>query len=153
MLRREAFTLIELMIAVAIIAILASIAVPSFQDAIFRSRRAEAKLNVKGISVAEDAYNAAFDDYVSCANNHGGSLTKVTRPWDRSLSGWEQLDFEPAGDVRCNYIVELFGSPELYNRVSANCDVDNDNQTYTIRLYSQEYTTGITWRELYPHRY
>lgn len=37
------FTLIELMIAVAIVAILASIAVPSYQEYIARSRRAEVK--------------------------------------------------------------------------------------------------------------
>lgn len=37
------FTLIELMVTVAIVAILASIALPSYQDFILKSRRAEGK--------------------------------------------------------------------------------------------------------------
>jgi type IV pilus assembly protein PilE len=41
--RSKGFTLIELMIVVAIIAIVASIAVPSYSEYIMRSRRTEAK--------------------------------------------------------------------------------------------------------------
>lgn len=40
---RNGFTLIEMMITVAIIAILASIAFPSYQSSILKSRRADAK--------------------------------------------------------------------------------------------------------------
>ncbi len=39
----QGFTLIELMITVAVVAILASIAVPSFRDYVVRSKRAEGK--------------------------------------------------------------------------------------------------------------
>lgn len=40
---RRGFTLVELLIAIAIVSILAAVALPSFQDQIIRSRRAEGK--------------------------------------------------------------------------------------------------------------
>jgi type IV pilus assembly protein PilE len=43
MLKKQGFTLIELVIVVAIIGILAAIAYPSYQDSVRKSRRADAK--------------------------------------------------------------------------------------------------------------
>jgi prepilin-type N-terminal cleavage/methylation domain-containing protein len=147
---RRAFTLVELMIAVAIVGILAAIAVPSFQDAILRSRRAEARVNLAGMAVAEDAYNAAFDDYVSAGPNPGGGMGKDLRPWLFNAPGWEELDFDVSGDVRCNYYIYIFGAPEQYYRATAECDVDGDDTTYLLRYYSKEYPGGVTWQEPLP---
>jgi len=149
--RRTAFTLVELLIAVAIVGLLAALAIPNFQSAVLKSRRSEAKVNLDGIATAEIAYHAAYDAYVACANNPALPLTKQARPWNAALAGWPALDFSPSGDVRCNYIVELFGTPR-YFRASANCDVDDNNRTATIRRYGPEYS-GDTWRDVYPDRY
>lgn len=57
------FTLIELMIAVGIIAILAAIAIPSFLGIQKKSARSEAKANLEAIALALEGYMAENNDY------------------------------------------------------------------------------------------
>ena len=57
------FTLIELMVTVAIVAILASFAVPAFEDYKLRSQIAATASEIKVIEKALLAYNAANDTY------------------------------------------------------------------------------------------
>ena len=59
----RAFTLIELLIVVAIIAILAAIAIPNLLDAQARAKVARAKADVRSISVALEAYAVDYSVY------------------------------------------------------------------------------------------
>ena len=59
------FTLIELMIVVAIIAILAAIAIPNFLSFVSQTRRSEVKSNLEAIYRAEISYFAEKDLYSS----------------------------------------------------------------------------------------
>jgi prepilin-type N-terminal cleavage/methylation domain-containing protein len=65
------FTLIELMIVVAIIGILASIAIPNFVKFSCRAKQTEAKTNLTSIFVAEEAYRAEFDTYFAPPDEAG----------------------------------------------------------------------------------
>ena len=59
------FTLIELMIVVAIIAILAAIAIPNFLSFVSQTRRSEVKSNLEAIYKAELSYFGEKDVYSS----------------------------------------------------------------------------------------
>jgi len=58
-----AFTLIELLIVVAIIAVLAAIAVPNFLEAQVRGKVARVRADLRGIATAIEAYAADMGDY------------------------------------------------------------------------------------------
>jgi prepilin-type N-terminal cleavage/methylation domain-containing protein len=64
--QESGFTLIELMVVVAIIGILAGIAIPNFMKFQTRSRQSEAKVNLKAIFLAKKAYHATYETY-GCA--------------------------------------------------------------------------------------
>jgi prepilin-type N-terminal cleavage/methylation domain-containing protein len=60
----RAFTLIELLIVVAIIAILAAIAVPNFLEAQTRSRVARVKTDMRSMRTALECYRLDYNHYI-----------------------------------------------------------------------------------------
>ena len=56
---KKAFTLIELLVVVLIIGILAAVALPQYQKAVYKSRAMEALLVVKALEDAEEVYYLA----------------------------------------------------------------------------------------------
>ena len=62
--KQRGFTLIELMITVAIIGILASIAIPGYQDSVMKSRRADAKGALLGLANTMERNFTTTNSYV-----------------------------------------------------------------------------------------
>src|SRR5262245_28242590 len=61
--QKSGFTLIELMIVVAIIGILAAIAIPNFIKFQARSKQGEAKSNLKSLFTSQKSYYQEYDAY------------------------------------------------------------------------------------------
>jgi len=80
---KKGFTLIELMIVVAIIGILAAIAIPNFLRFQAKSKQAEAKTNLGALGTSAESYRAEHDTYRAIA--------------------WTDLSWAPTGTTRYAY--------------------------------------------------
>jgi prepilin-type N-terminal cleavage/methylation domain-containing protein len=60
---KKAFTLIELLVVVLIIGILAAIALPQYQKAVWRSRSQQLQISLKQLSEAQESYKLANGSY------------------------------------------------------------------------------------------
>jgi type II secretion system protein G len=68
--KQRAFTLIELLIVVAIIAILAAIAVPNFLEAQTRAKVSRCKADLRSVATGLEAYYVDYNQYPSACEAH-----------------------------------------------------------------------------------
>ena len=69
---KQAFTLIELMIVIAIIAFLATISIPQYFKYQAKAKQAEVSMNLASLHLAEQAYFAEHGEYTSVLSGEGG---------------------------------------------------------------------------------
>jgi prepilin-type N-terminal cleavage/methylation domain-containing protein len=81
---KKGFTLIELMIVIAIIAFLAALSIPTFSKIMAKTKRTEAYINLHAIYTAQKAYWA----------EHG---TYTTQLYGSSGAGWQPEGYHGGG--------------------------------------------------------
>jgi type IV pilus assembly protein PilE len=73
---RRGFTLIELMIVVAVVGVLALIAYPSFQETLRKSRRADAMAGLQRLQQLQERFRGNAPAYASAFASMPGSATE-----------------------------------------------------------------------------
>ena len=128
----KGFTLIELMIVVAIIGILAAIAIPNFINYQKRAKTSEARTNLGAIRTSEEAYASTADTYLDAAWNPDADPDGTKRAWTAGVAGWTDIGYEPKGNIYFSYLIS--GSTATTFTAVARGDFDDDgtNSTFTI---------------------
>ena len=111
---RRAFTLIELLIVVAIIAILAAIAVPNLLEAQMRARVTRTKADMRTVGICLESYHVDYNNYMPAyPKGFNMSITDPKHPW----YGWAQnfLMLEtPTGHLQGGDLGNLLTTPISY---------------------------------------
>lgn len=121
--QQHGFTLIELMIVVAIIGVLAAIAIPAYQDYTIRAQVSE------GLSLASGAKSALWD-YISETGQLPPSNASAGLPPPTSISG----NYVSAVDVAGGIIAVTFGN-------QANAQINGQ----TLEMSVITGSGSITW--------
>jgi len=153
---QKGFTLIELMIVVAIIGILAAIAIPNFLKFQAKSKMSEAKTNLGAIYTGQLAYFGEQNSY--------GDFTAInwspsgTPRYHFSLNGWADNNAENRGALIANAPVPTTWTANLNNAVDSSGTAvapvaphwDNDSFTAGAggRISTQTYSDGWSMNQL-----
>ncbi|MDP8261076.1 MAG: prepilin-type N-terminal cleavage/methylation domain-containing protein [Candidatus Kappaea frigidicola] len=131
--RRRGFTLIEMMIVVAIIALLATIAIPNYINFQLRAKTSEAKSSLGAIRTCEEAYKAENDVYLACGANPATVPAGVKATWVSTSAGWTDIGFEPKGLIYYQYAVTVADGGTTF-AATATGDLDGDASTSVYTL-------------------
>ena len=132
--RRGGFTLIELMIVVAIIGILAAIAIPNFLRFQLKAKSSEGKTNLAAIRTAEESYFAEYGNYISALPVASDGQHDAVQPEDHLLARGRgpRASTSSAGAPRARSTsTTRWRSTPTSDEFTAGAGADIDNDTAT----------------------
>ena len=159
---RRGFTLIEIMITVAILAVLAALALPTYKHYLFRSRTTEARTIIGGIKSSQQGMFAEFDNYANIAAPHPAPIPSIgfKLPWHPVLpclptcsrhtpadcTSFDCISYEPSNDVYYVYASPAIQVPpgaSIEFAIGALGDVDGNAANGGFSFQSSNIGNGI----------
>jgi type IV pilus assembly protein PilA len=134
---QKGFTLIELMIVVAIIGILAAIAIPAYQDYTIRAQVTEGLNLSASLKANVSEYFAQYGKWPTGVTGGAGTLGMVAPPTGKYVSG---ITIPTSGTLQIQY--------SAVGNYSANAKLDNAILALQPKLSGASATTGnedVVW--------
>lgn len=157
------FTLIELMIVVAILGILAAIAIPNFMRYQLRSKTTEAKAMLGTINTTMESFRSEHDEYATIRRTPAAPSSNGKMPWDAlpcpsacskqspsSCTEFTCIGFEPTAKVyyqyQTNSLPRNYGGAnepaEAAYGAAADLDADTNVGSYSYRTANAQQNTS-----------
>ena len=140
---QSGFTLIELMVTVALIGVLTALAIPNFLAYQAKARRGEAYTNLSALARAQKTYHAEHGRFLDVLTsgepslpdpNLYGGLGVHKMPWDAAAAAFfDRTGWEPEGHVYYSYELRSVGCgcTECFT-LAAHGDVDGDGAVSSV---------------------
>lgn len=115
---RRGLTLVEVTVALAVVAVLSSVALPSFRSVQLRSHRADAANSLQRVQLAQEKYREKHGGYAERLDQLAGAFGP------RSQQGFYQLELRSRGDQAYELVALAQGEQAQ----------DNACRTVTLRV-------------------
>lgn len=131
------FTLIELMVVIAIVALLAAIAIPAYTGQVRRSHRADALHGVSDLQLRQERYRASHAEYAGSMDELLGSAA-ATASFNASHPYY---DFAISGESATGYTV----TANAEGGQAKDADCNPMTAALAAGVVSRTPTTGRCW--------
>jgi prepilin-type N-terminal cleavage/methylation domain-containing protein len=146
----KGFTLMELLIAVAIVVILAGIGIPVYLKFQKDSKAAEASTNLTGVKMAEDAYKLTSGTYIDCAASPRAAADLATAGQNSvawadtggATGGFTTIGFQTNGPVRFVYQVSGSTTTAFVGEALGDTNADGNRVLYVATPTTNPHVVG-----------
>jgi len=132
---KQGFTLIEVMIVVVIVAILATIAVPSYQNQIQKTRRGDAKEVATRLAAAQERW--FFSN-----NQYSLDLAPLGAPMGQSMDGYYDVAVTAADQTR-DFMIQVVPSAGSAQLRDSACQCFTIDQTGAKSAFDKNDCNGL----------
>jgi prepilin-type N-terminal cleavage/methylation domain-containing protein len=140
--KEQGFTLMELLIAVGIIAVLAGVGVPLYLQLQSGAKAAEANIHLDSIRTCQESYKMVNNSYLTCdaAPRAANAVDQDPFGW-AATAGFTSIGFQPNASVRFAYAVKAGGvdgnTASTEYAVGAVGDTNGDGTNYILYVATE----------------
>ena len=111
--RQHGFTLIELMIVVAIVGVLGAIAYPSYKNYVLKSRRAEARVALMEVLQQQERYMSQHNTYIAFSEDPAQDTTVPFKRFsgDKAATTSFRIGAKACANQTIANCIEVFAKP------------------------------------------